>query len=247
MNGPLESTPAGRVQFLSTHWSVVVRASQQGSAAAEEALSELCRTYWYPLYGFIRRQGHAPPEAEDLTQQFFALLLEKNYVAEAKQEKGRFRSFLLTVLKRFLANEWDRQHAQKRGGFQTVVEIDRAMAEARLNAELVHSLTPDVLFERQWATALLERVMGRLEEEYVGSGRAKLFQHLRGCLAKGDSARPYREIAAELGLSETAIKTCVHRLRGRYQDLLREEIGNTVSSPSEVEEELRHLFAAFSR
>jgi RNA polymerase sigma-70 factor (ECF subfamily) len=181
-----------------------------------------------------------------LTQQFFATLLEKNFVAEARQEKGKFRSFLLVALKRFLANQWDRQHARKRGGFQTAIEIDLAMAEAKVNAELAHSLQPDVLFEQQWATALLERVMARLEEEYVNSDRATLFENLRPCLVKDDSARPYREIAAELSLTEVAVKTAVHRLRNRYQGLLREEISKTVSCPDEVEEELRHLFAVFS-
>jgi len=242
---PPDSPPPGADHFVTTHWSVVVRAGQAESAQAHEALSELCRTYWYPLYGYIRRQGRSPHDAEDLTQQFFATLLAKRYVADAKQEKGRFRTFLLTALKRFLANEWDRQHAQKRGGFQTAVEIDQALAETHLAAELVHSVQPDVLFDRQWATTLLERVMARLQHEYVSSGRAMLFQHLRDSLVKADSARPYRQLAAELHLTEAAVKTAVHRLRGRYQDLLREEIGKTVVSTAEVEEELRHLFAAF--
>src|SRR5690349_14042042 len=169
VNGQPDSAGAGG--FVTTHWSAVMRAGQPGSAA-QDALGELCQTYWYPLYGFIRHQGRAPHEAEDLTQEFFARLLEKNYVADARQEKGKFRTFLLTALKRFLANEWDRQHAQKRGGFQTTIAIDQALAESRFNVELAHGLQPDLLFERQWAMALLDRVMAQLQAEYLNSGRA---------------------------------------------------------------------------
>jgi DNA-directed RNA polymerase specialized sigma24 family protein len=238
---------AGGEHFVTTHWSAVVRAGQTNSASADEALAELCRTYWYPLYGFIRRQGRTPQDAEDLTQAFLARLLEKNFVAAASQEKGKFRTFLLIALKRFMANEWDREHAQKRGGFQTAVDIDQAMAEARFNAELVHDLQPDVLFERQWAMTLLERVMSQLQEEYTATGRAKLFEHLRSCLVKEESAQPYAIIAMELNLTEAAVKTAVHRLRTRYREILRMEIGKTVVSPEDVELELRHLFSIFSR
>ena len=230
---------------MTTHWSAVVRAGQNDSNASHEALAELCKAYWFPLYGFIRRQGHAPHDAQDLTQEFFSRLLEKNYIADARREKGKFRTFLLTALKRFLANEWDRRHAQKRGGFQTIIEIDEALAEERFSVELTHKLAPDVLFERQWAMALLDSAMARLQQEYVATGRAKLFEHLRGCLVKDESARPYAAIAADLNLTEAAIKTAAHRLRTRYQEVLREEIGKTVSSIEEVEPELRQLFAAF--
>jgi RNA polymerase sigma factor (sigma-70 family) len=243
VNGHPDSAGAGG--FVTTHWSAVRRAGQPDSAAAQDGLSELCQTYWYPLYGFIRRQGRAPHEAEDLTQEFFARLLEKNYVADARQEKGKFRTFLLTALKRFLANEWDRQHAQKRGGFQTTIAMDQALAESRFNAELAHDLQPDVLFERQWAITLLDRVMAQLKEEYLGSGRAKLFEHLQSCLIKEETAQPYAKIADELSLTEAAVKTAVHRLRARYRDILRLEIGKTVSTPEEVETELRHLFSTF--
>ncbi len=244
-NGKPDSAAAGAGQFVTTHWSAVIRARKADSAAAQEALGELCRTYWYPLYAFIRRQGRGPHEAEDLTQEFFARLLEKNYVAAAEPEKGKFRTFLLTALKRFLANEWDREHAQKRGGFQTVVEIDQAMAESRFSAELSHGLQPDVLFERQWALALLERVMAQLREEYVETGRTKLFEHLQNCVAKDEAAQPYSKIAEELGLTEAAVKAAVHRLRARYREILREEIGKTVASGKEVEGELRHLLGVF--
>jgi RNA polymerase sigma factor (sigma-70 family) len=241
-----DSTPAGSGHFVTTHWSAVVRAGQSDAPIAHEALSELCRTYWYPLYGFIRSRGCDPPQAEDLTQEFFQRLLEKNYVADARQEKGKFRTFLLTALKRFLANEWDRQHAQKRGGFQTAIEIDQATAESRLNPELAQPSTPETVFERQWAMTLLERVMKQLQEEYSATGRAKLFEHLRGCLAKGESTRSYAEIAAQLNLNEPAVRTAIHRMRARYRELLRQEIGATVSSPQEIEEELRHLFSTFN-
>ena len=245
MDGESESARSGAERFVTTHWSAVVRAGQGDSATGQEDLAELCRVYWYPLYGFVRRQGHGPHDAQDLTQEFFSRLLEKNYVADARQDKGRFRTFLLTALKRFLANEWDRQHAQKRGGFHSAVEINEAMAEKRFNAELAHDLKPDVLYERQWAVTLLERVMELLKEEYVASGRAKLFEHLRACLVKEESARPYAEIAAGLGLSEASIKTAAHRLRGRYQEILRQEIGKTVSSQDQIEPELKQLFSAF--
>ncbi len=235
----------GPPRFLTTHWSAVVRAGGADSPESHEALDDLCRTYWYPLYAFIRRQGHSPQDSEDLTQGFFARLLEKNYVANARQEKGRFRSFLLTALKRFLADEWDRQHAQKRGGFQTVVSIDYDLAESRFGSELANAVRPDVLFDRQWTTTLLQQVIARLREEYVATGRAALFEHLRNCLTKDESALPYAEIAGRLNLTEPAVKMAAQRLRARYREILRMEIGKTVSSPAEVEEEIRHLFSRF--
>ena len=243
---PASSGPErGGGHFVTTLWSLVVRAGEPNSVSAHEALSELCRTYWSPLYCFIRRQGHAPHEAEDLTQAFFARLLEKNFVADARRERGKFRSFLLLALKRFLANEWDRQHAQKRGGFHPTVEIDQAMAEAHLDAELKQELSPEVRFERQWATTLLERTLARLREEYIETGRAKLFEHLSAGLTREDSAGTYGEIARELNLSEASVKQAGYRLRARYRELLRSEIGRTVATPQEIEEELRCLFACF--
>jgi len=182
-----------------------------------------------------------------LTQSFFARLLEKNDLADADQARGKFRAFLLTALKHFMANEWDRQHAKKRGGFASFVQIDHATAESRLEWELRDTTQPDAAFERQWATTVLEQVMATLHREYVESGRAKLFETLRDCLARDQAARPYAEIAVELNVSEPAIKMAVQRLRGRYRDLLRAEIARTVSSPDEIEPELRQLMAAFSR
>jgi len=236
---------AGANCFVTTHWSVVLSAQDKKSSKSDAALETLCRTYWFPLYAFVRRLGHAPHDAQDLTQEFFTRLLEKNYLKSAEREKGRFRTFLLVALKRFLANEWDRRHTQKRGGFSPVVSIDQELAESRFASEPAHNLQPDVLFDRQWAMTLLERTMSRLHEEYVATGRAKLFEFLRGCLAKDESALPYAEIAARLNLTEAAVKMAVQRLRVRYREILRAEIGDTVASSEEIEEEIRHLFASF--
>ncbi len=208
-------------------------------------MEALCRTYWYPLYAFVRRQGRGSHDAQDLTQEFFARMLEKEYLKSAAREKGKFRTFLLVAFKRFLANDWDWQHAQKRGGFTPVVAIDQEHAEARFAAEPAHHLQPDVLFDRQWAMTLLERTMSRLHDEYLATGRAKLFEFLRDCLAREESALSYAEIAARLNLTEAAVKMAVQRMRARYREILRAEIADTVSSPEEVEEEIRHLFSTF--
>jgi RNA polymerase sigma-70 factor (ECF subfamily) len=243
--GSSESDWKANGRFVTTHWSLVLRAGRADADAAREGLQELYQTYWYPLYCFIRRTGRTPHEAEDLTQGFFARLLQKNFVADARRERGKFRSFLLLALKRFLANEWDRQHAQKRGGFQTTVEIDQAMAEARLDAELRQELAPEILFDRQWAMMLLERTMTQLREEYIASGRAKLFEHLNACLTHEEASGSYGQIARELRLTEAAVKQAAYRLRARYREILRAEIGKTVSSPQEIDDELRFLFACF--
>jgi len=234
-----------RPVFVTTHWSVVLSAQDKDSPGSVEALESLCRTYWYPLYAFVRRQGRSPHDAQDLTQGFFARVLEKDYLKSAACEKGKFRTFLLMALKRFLADEWDRQHAQKRGGFSPVVSIDQELAESRFAAELAHRLQPDVLFDRQWAMTLIERVMARLQEEYLASGRAKLFEFLRNCLAKDETALPYAEIAAQLNLTEAAVKMAIHRLRARYREILHAEIADTVSAPEDVEGEIRYLFSTF--
>jgi len=237
--------PASDPWFVTTHWSVVQSAREPGSPQSAAALETLCRTYWYPLYAYLRRQGRAPHDAEDLTQSFFARLLQKDYLHAAEREKGKFRTFLLVAFKRFLANEWDREHAQKRGGFASVVPIDEELAESRFAADHSHAVPPDVLFDRQWAMALLDRTMARLQEEYVSSGRAKLFEYLQSCLARDESALPYAEIATRLNLTEPAVKMAVQRLRARYLEMLRAEIAHTVSSAEEIEEEIRHLFSAF--
>ena len=231
--------------FVTTHWSVVLSAQDKQSPQSAEALEKLCRAYWYPLYAYARRVGHHPHDAEDLTQEFFARLQEKDYLRAADREKGRFRTFLLVALKRFLAKEWRRAHAQKRGGFATVVSIDQQAAESRLAAEPAHQLQPDVLFERQWAATLLERTLSRLREEYTATGRAMLFEHLQNCLTQDPAALPYAAVATRLNLTEAAVKVAMHRLRARYREILREEIADTLARPEEVEEELRHLFSVF--
>ena len=233
--------------FRTTHWSAVIRAGHGDPIEAEPALNELCRVYWYPLYAFARRQGCAVSEAEDLTQAFFARLLERNFVAQAEPDKGRFRSFLLTAFKRFLANEWNRQHTQKRGGFQPAIAMDAGLAESRFDAEPAQGEPPDVLYDRQWALTLLDQVMGRLRHEYVESGRARLFERLEACLTRDEAALPYADIGAELSLTEAAVKMAMQRLRARYRTILREEIAKTVASPDDVETELRDLFAVFQR
>lgn len=237
--------PLRHPTFVTTHWSVVRNAGDRHSAKSAEALEALCRTYWFPLYAFVRRLGHSPHDAQDLTQEFFARLLKKEYLKSADREKGRFRTFLLVALKRFLADEWDRQHAQKRGGLTPVLSIDQEMAESRFAAEPGHNLQPDVLFDRQWAVTLLERTMTLLGEEYAATGRAALFEALRCCLAKDEAAPSYAEVASRLILTEGAVKMAVRRLRARYREILRAEIAGTVETGEQIEEEIRHLFAAF--
>jgi DNA-directed RNA polymerase specialized sigma24 family protein len=237
--------PASEAWFVTTHWSVVLSAREKDASQSAAAMETLCRTYWYPLYAFVRRQGRAPHDAQDLTQGFFTRLLEKDYLQAAAREKGRFRTFLLVAFKRFVANEWDREHALKRGGFAPVVSIDQELAESRFAAEPAHQVQPDVLYDRQWAMTLLDRTMRQLQEEYVGSGRAQLFEYLQTCLAREESALPYAEIASRLNLTEAAVKMAVHRLRARYREILRQEIAHTVSTPEEVEDEIQQLFSSF--
>ena len=245
MSSPGTTPPASDAWFVTTHWSVVLSAREPGSPQSAAALETLCRTYWYPLYAYLRRQGRTPHDAQDLTQGFFARLLQKDYLQAAAREKGKFRTFLLVALKRFLANEWDRAHAQKRGGFAPVVPIDQEFAESRLATDPSPNVQPDVLFDRQWALTLLERALSQLRDEYVASGRAQLFEYLQTCLARDESALPYAQIAARLNLTEPAVKMAVHRLRARCREILRAEIAHTVATPEEVEEEIRHLFSAF--
>ncbi len=242
----MNSTSHPAPRFVPTRWSVVLAARQEDSPQAQEALATLCQTYWYPLYAFVRRQGHSPPDAQDLTQEFFARLIEKQYLARIQREGGRFRSFLLTALKRFLANEWDRARAQKRGGRQTLLSIDTDSAETRYRLEPAHELTPERIYERHWAQTLLEQVLARLRDEYMAGGKGELLERIQSSLSQPRGAVPYAEIASELGMTEAAVKMAVQRLRARYRELLRVEIGHTVTEPSEVEDEIRHLFATFS-
>lgn len=228
--------------FTTTHWSVVLASAQRDSPHAAAALEQLCRTYWYPLYVFVRRQGHHPPDAEDLLQSFFARFLEKNYLHDVDRSKGRFRSFLLAALKHFLAGEWAKAHACKRGGQMQFLPLDRGAAESRYWEEPVSELTPELLYEQRWACVLLERVMQRLEQDAVEAGKGQFFAALKPFLAGESPSVSYAELAAKFGVSEAALKMKTQRLRHRYQRLLREEIAHTVASPEEVEDEIRHLF-----
>jgi RNA polymerase sigma-70 factor (ECF subfamily) len=242
---PVESAQP-RDYFATTHWSIVLAAQRSDPSRAHAALSKLCQTYWYPLYAFVRRQGHRPEDAQDFTQDFFARLLAKNYLAEVAREKGKFRSFLLAAMKHFLANEWDRARAAKRGGGQVLISLNDTDAERRYRLEPADPMSADKIFERRWAMTLLEQVLNRLRHEHVRAGKTELYEQLKACLSGGPNCAPYAELAARLKLTEGAIKVAVHRLRQRYRELLRDEIAQTVSGPAEVEEELRHLFSVLA-
>lgn len=242
---PSSETGAARDVFATTHWTAVITAGRGSSPEAEVALEELCRTYWFPLYVYVRRQTATREDAEDLTQAFFARFLEKNYLESLTAQKGRFRAFLLAALKHFLANEWDRANRQKRGGGTTPLSLDWQDADARYQIEPVDNSSPDKLYDRAWAVTLLEKVLGRLRDENPAPEQAKQFDQLRGYLMVGTSAIPYGEAASRLNVSEGAVRVAVHRLRRRYRELLREEIGQTLSDPTQVDEEMRTLFSAF--
>ena len=233
--------------FVTTHWSVVLQAAQNESTQALDALEQLCRVYWYPLYAYVRRRGYSPPDAQDLTQEFFARLLERNWLARADQAKGRFRTFLLHALERFLANEWDKVRALKRGGGQKPVPLQFETGETRYSAERADLRTPEQVFERRWAMALLGEVMQRLEAEYQQEGKAELFTALQPCLVGDREKLPYSQLAAQLGQSEGAVRVAVHRLRQRYRELLRAEIAHTVVSAGEVDAEMHHLFKVLAQ
>ena len=237
---------ASRERFQTTHWSLVAAAQDRGSALARAALAALCETYWYPLYAFIRRQGHSMEDARDLAQEFFARLLEKDYLGSVDRAKGTFRSFLLAACKHFLANEYDRSHAQKRGGGVTISSLDCRVAENRYSQEPAHEETPESLFERRWALALLQQVFARLRAEQERAGKLALFEQLKPFLAGEGPALRYAQVAEALRLSTGAVKVAVHRLRRRYRDLLHKEIGKTVKDPAEIESELDDLFRALA-
>jgi RNA polymerase sigma-70 factor (ECF subfamily) len=230
---------------VTTHWSLVLAAGQGPVRAGQEALADLARAYWPPLYAYARRLGHSPEDAQDLTQEFFARVIEKHYLTEADRAKGRFRTFLLVAFKRFLANEWDRARAAKRGGACATVPLEIESMEAECPQALADELTPDRLFDRQWARTLLARVLLRLQHDCEADGRAALFEGLRERLAGDPAGGSYAALGARLGLNEGAVKVAAHRLRRQYRDLLRQEIARTLSDPAQVEAELRDLFAAF--
>jgi DNA-directed RNA polymerase specialized sigma24 family protein len=233
--------------FATTHWSVVLAAGRSESPGAFHALEALCRTYWYPLYAHARRIGHDVHLAEDVTQEFFARLLEKNYLNIADRRRGKFRWFLLTAFKCFLANEWDRARALKRGGGERAIALDALTAEDRLRLEPANTLTADLLFDRRWALTLLETARLALKREYDDSAKSRRFEQLEAALPGDRRERTYSQIATELGTTESALKVEVHRMKRRYAKLLRDEVAKTVRNHGEVDEEIRHLMDVLSR
>jgi RNA polymerase sigma factor (sigma-70 family) len=228
--------------FATTHWSLILRAAAPDRPEAAAALATLCGAYWYPLYAFVRRRGHPSHDAQDLTQEFFARLLERNFLAGVSHERGRFRSFLLGAMKNFLANEWDKARAQKRGGDRTMIPIDAGTAEQRYGCEPADTASADKIYERRWVLTLLDQVLHTLRAEYATAGKAVLFDELKPSLTGDPDALPYAELGARVGLTEGAVKVAVHRLRYRYRRLLRETVAATLAVPDEVDDELRHLF-----
>jgi len=224
----------------------VLAAGGRRSPQADRALEELCRTYWFPLYAYVRRRGHSKEDAEDSTQAFFARLLEKNHFAGLDSQKGKFRAFLLAALKHFLANEWDKARAQKRGGGAVHLSLDWRTADTQFQVAAANEPSPDRVFDREWALALLGKVIERLQSECAAEGRAALFEQLKNFLTTERRETAAREAAESLGLEESTVRVAVHRLRKRYRQLLRDEIAHTLSDATMVDEEMRALFGAFS-
>lgn len=239
-----EALPDTGALFVETQWSLVLAAVDGLSARGEEALAQLCRTYWYPLHAFVRRRGHAPHEAQDLTQSFFAQVFENRTFQNVDRTQGRFRSLLLAALTNFLNNEWHKQRTLKRGGGCQLVSWDAVTAEEHYRHEPADHITPEKLFERRWAFIILERVAANLKREYTASDKGAVFDALHPFLSAEPGPGAYADAAATLGTSESALRVALHRLRRRFGEMLRREIGRTVSSPAEVDDEIRHLFAA---
>ncbi len=240
-----DESAAGGSSFSTTQWTLVVAAGDSQHPDSGKALAELCQAYWYPLYVYLRRRGYPRDEAEDLVQGFFTQLLDKAYIKTADRNRGRFRSFLLASLKNFSANEWDRKTAQKRGGGVTTLSLDFEAAEGRYHIEPPDERTPEQVYDRGWAVTQLEQVLERLRDEAVASGNADRFEALKGFLTGHDQDVRYKEIAENLAMSEGAVKVAVHRLRQRFGQVLRDEVARTLNDPSDVDAEIRHLFAAF--
>lgn len=240
---PAESPPV----FVTTHWSVVLAAARNDTAKAQDALARLCQTYWYPLYAYVRRRGYSSHDAQDLTQAFFTRLLEHQSLASVDPALGRFRSFMLTAMNHFLASEWRKNMAQKRGGGSQILSLDWIAAEQRFDLEPAINLAPDKLFEKQWAITLLDAVMNRLEQEYQSEDKTELFATLKGTLLGPRETQPYGILGEKLGMNENAVKVAVHRLRKRYRELIRSEIANTLDHDEDVETEMRYLFKVLSQ
>ena len=243
-------TGSGRARggggFQTTRWSIVLAAGDPGALASRDALSTLCETYWYPLYAFARRRGETVEQAEDLTQGFFARLLEKNELRNADRERGKFRTFLLTAFKYFIANEWDRAQTKKRGGHLEKLHLDYVAAESRYSTSLSQGLTPDQEFEQQWALSILDGVLAQLAREYELAGKGCQFEALQAFLPGAANTTTYEQCAETLARSVPAVKMAVSRLRGRYKLVLREWIASTLEDPKDVEEEIRYLLNVMS-
>jgi RNA polymerase sigma factor (sigma-70 family) len=243
---PAPSTGQNGRVFATTRWTVVLQAGGPTSEGSAAALEQLCRTYWYPLYSFARRSGVPAHDAEDLTQSFFAFLLERDAISRADRERGRFRSFLLTAFKNYQSNERARHSAAKRGGGHNIVSLDEMQAESRYQLEPQAELTPEKLYDQKWAASLIEQVMATLRAEYAVLSKGPLFDVLRSVIWGGRQEGGYEELARQTGLTEGAFKVAVHRMRGRFKECLRQEVAQTVVTPGEVDDELRHLLTALS-
>lgn len=246
LNGNQTNTTTPQDIFVTTKWTVVRAAGRRHTAEADAALAELCQTYWYPLYTYVRRHVGARADAGDLTQAFFARLIAKDFLAGLDRDRGRFRAFLLAALKHFLANDRDWAQALKRGGGATTFQVDWQDADARYRIEPVDNLSPDRLFDRAWAVTLLEKVVGRLRKECADEGRIATFEALKPFLAPADEPPAYAEVSRTLGVSETTARVAVHRLRRRYRALLRDEIAQTLASPDHIADEMHTLLGAFT-
>jgi RNA polymerase sigma factor (sigma-70 family) len=230
--------------FITTHWSVVIQAGQEYSPQSAAALENLCQAYWYPIYAYVRRRGHPVEDSQDLTQEFFARLLDHKYLRLADRNRGRFRTFLLTSLKHFLINDWCKAKREKRGGGRQIISLDAEETETRFRAEPADDRSPDKAFERRWAMVLLDRVLDQLQAEFAAARRRQLFEELKPYLTGEENESSYIEIGQRLGMTEANLKVTVHRLRRRYRELLRAEIARTVEDPAGIDEEMRNLFAA---
>lgn len=237
------SNPGMGAVFATTHWSVVLRAGDESSTESRAALQQLCQAYWYPLYAYVRRQGRSPHDAQDLVQEFFSRFLERNHVRQADRARGRFRSFLLTSLKNFLINDWKQASRQKRGAGQAAVSWDEVQAECLFAAEPATAQPPDSLYDQGWAAMLLDRARAALRAEFEQAGKLAHFDRLKDYILGERQSPPYAELAVALGMTEGAVRVALHRLSKRYGELLRAEVGQTVSTPAEVNEELRYLVA----
>jgi len=242
-----ESSSAPGDIFATTHWTVVLAAGKHSTPQSNGALEQLCRTYWFPLYAYVRRRGHTKEDAEDLTQAFFARFLAKNYLAGLSAERGRFRAFLLASLKHFLNNEWKKSQRLKRGGGEAPLSLDWQTADTKFQVAATAEPSPDKVFDREWALALLAKVIGRLQTECEVDGKAKLFEQLKIFLTAGKDELAQSKAAKSLGMEEGAVRVAIHRLRKRYRELLRDEIEQTLADAADVDEEMRALFGAFSR